>query len=68
MSRTGRPKLPDEKRRSCIVQFRVSPEELELLMNAAEQDKQSASDWCRTTALGVAEVRRDAAYETRETP
>jgi len=53
-SKRGRPELADSKKRSVIVQFRVTESESKMLADKARRaDKKSISDWLRERALAA---------------
>ena len=52
----GRPRFPEEQRRTPVVQVRASPEELGRLEAAAEHDGKPLSTWLRE--LGLRRAKR----------
>lgn len=47
----GRPELPDNERRSVVVQFRCTEKEKEKLVRAAKRANEKLSDWLRGRAI-----------------
>ena len=51
VSRKGRPKLPDEKRRSEVLRFRVTGAQADALYRAAIRQRIALSDYIRALVL-----------------
>lgn len=43
----GRPEVPENERRSVLLQFRVTESEAKVIKRKAEKSGQSVSDWLR---------------------
>jgi hypothetical protein len=50
----GRPQLVDGENKSVLIGARFSPEEAEIVTDAAFRSNESKSEWVRKTLMGAA--------------
>ena len=64
----GRPKLPKSKAKGEMISFRVMPDERKKLVELADKDGLSLSEWLRKPVMAALDQRKKDQSEFRAAP